>query len=106
MPLKSWPLYPVASAGASYFILGEGYTLDGRAENLVSYIDDCRASGVFRKTKVAVPARRQALQDADLLRRSEAWKSIKWKDSGRNWSYTLHEDQVWKFIQRQAEEIP
>jgi len=105
MPDTSWPLYPVALSGSTYFVLSEGYSLGGKAEDPKAYIEYCRESGVFRKKSVTVPAKAQALRDAAALRQSAAWKVIKWTDSGTNWSYTMHEGSVWDFIQKQAESI-
>ncbi len=105
MPNKSWPLNPVALSGSTYLVLSDGYILGGRAENTKAYIDYCRKSGVFRKKPVSVPTKAQALRDAAALRQSAAWQSIKWKDSGENWSYTMDEGRTWEFIQEQAESI-
>lgn len=74
MPDKSWPIYPVALSGSTYFVLSEGYSLGGRAEDPKAYIEYCRESGVFRKKPVTVPAKAQALTDAAALRRSAAWQ--------------------------------
>jgi len=101
----SWPLYPVALSGSTYFVLSEGYSLAGVAEDPREYIEYCRQSGVFRKKRIAVPTRTQALKDATTLGQSVAWKAIKWTDSGTNWSYTLSEQETWTFIQNQAEMI-
>lgn len=105
MPDKSWPLYPVALSGSTYFVLSEGYSLGGKAEDPKAYIEYCRQTGVFRKKPVSVPSKTQALQDAAALRPSAAWQAIKWKDSGENWSYTMDEGRTWEFIQKQAEAI-
>jgi hypothetical protein len=106
MPSKSWPLYPVALSGSTYFVLSEGYSLGGEAEDPKLYIDYCRLAGVFRKKPITVPTKAQALADASALRQSTAWQTIKWKDSGENWSYTMDEGWSWQFIQKQAESIP
>jgi hypothetical protein len=105
MPDKNWPLYPVALSGSSCFVLSEGYELDGHAEDPTHYIDYSRQAGVFRKKPVTVPTKTQALKDAASLRQSAAWKAIKWKDQGENWSYMMDEEWTWKFIQNQAESI-
>ncbi len=105
MPDKSWPLYPVALSGSTYFVLSEGYSLGGRAEDPKAYIEYCHQTGVFRKKPITVPTKTQALADASALRQSAAWQAIKWKDSGENWSYTMDEEWTWKFIQKQAEDI-
>ncbi len=105
MPLSNWPRFPVALSGSTYFVLGKGRTLFGVPEDPQEYIDYCRRSGVFRKTQVPVPTRAQALQDAAALRKSKAWRDIKWEDSGEDWSYGYDEGDAWKFIQEQAESI-
>lgn len=105
MPEKSWPLYPVALSGSTYFVLSEGYRLDGVPADPKAYIDFCRQTGVFRTKPVSLPSKRKALEDAAALRQSAAWKAIKWIDSGENWSYTMSEESAWKFIQNQTEII-
>jgi len=107
MPLTSWPLYPVALSGSTYFVLSEGYSLNGIAEDPKDYIQYCRTNGVFRKTILVVPTREIAMKDVAALRQSKAWTSIKWNDSGENgnWSYHMSEDWAWAFIQQQAESI-
>ncbi len=105
MPAKTWPLYPVALSCSTYFVLSEGYSLDGLDEDPRDYIDHCHRTGVFRKEPVGVPTRAQAVADASALRHSVAWKAIQWKDGGQNWSYALDEEWVWSFIQKQAEDI-
>jgi hypothetical protein len=102
MPNTSWPLYPVALSGSTYFVLSEGYWLAGVAEDINAYIAYCRQTGAFRRTPVAVPTRAQAMMDAAVLRASPAWQAIKWTDSGQGWSYTLNEDGSWEFIHNQA----
>lgn len=105
MPLKSWPRYPVALSGTTYFVLSEGLSMSGIPEDPGAYIEYCLTNGVFRTGKVTVPTRLQALADAVVLRNSKAWAAIKWKDSGENWSYTMNERWIWDFIQGQAERI-
>ena len=105
MPLANWPRYPVAFSGSTYFVLSEGYILGGAPEDPKAYIEYCRKNGVFRNMKVPIPTKAQALKDAAALRKSKAWKDIKWEDSGENWSYTMNEGWIWKFIQKQAEDI-
>lgn len=105
MPLKSWPLYPVAFSGGTYFVLSQGYMLLGVAEDPKDYIDYCRTTGHFRKTPIPVPTRMDALRDATALKESEPWRVIKWKDRGEEWNYSINEERVWSFIQNQAESI-
>jgi hypothetical protein len=102
MPDTSWPLYPVALSGSTYFVLSEGYSLGGVSEEPNAYIEYCRKTGAFRKKLVSVPTKTQALRDAAGLRQSTAWQSIKWKDSGENWSYTMDEGSTWEFVEKQA----
>ena len=59
------------------------------------YIDYCRASGVFRKSPVAVPARAQALEDAAKLVQSSEWQAIQSSDP--------EEKPTRSFILRQAQ---
>jgi hypothetical protein len=106
MPLKSWPLFPLAASGSSYFVLSQRYTLAGIAEKPKDYLKYCRANGRFRKDAVPIPSKAQALKDLEQLRQSKAWKAIKWKDSGLGWSYYWSEDWIWEFIKQQAEGIP
>jgi hypothetical protein len=105
MPLSRWPLYPVAASGDSFFVLSEGYSLMGIAENPKKYLEYCRANGVFRKQAVVVPTRAQAEKDVLALRQSPAWKAIQWKDGGRGTTYTISEPWIWSFIQAQADAI-
>lgn len=105
MPSASWPRYPVALSGSTYFVLSEGYTVAGTPEDPSDYIEHCRNNGVFRSTKLEVPTKAQALLDAAALRKSKAWTDIKWTDSGEGWWYEKDEESFWQFIQKQAENI-
>lgn len=93
----SWPLYPVAFSGSTYFVLSEGYFLAGKPEDTGGYIDYCRKAGIFRKKLLDVPVKARALADAVALRRSMAWKAIKWTRTD--------EAGTWEFIRKQAEYI-
>ena len=106
MPLEKWSLFPVASSGSSFFVLSEGYTLVGQAEEPRDYLKYCRAKGRFRTERVTVPTRAQALTDLEALKNSTAWKAIKWKDSGPGISYEFDEEWSWRFIKAQAESMP
>jgi hypothetical protein len=106
MPLKTWRLFPLAASGSSYFVLSEHYTLAGIPEKPKDYLKYCRANGRFCKEPVPIPTKAQALKDLKQLRQSDAWRAIKWKDSGKGWSYTISEDWVWEYIKKQAEAIP
>ncbi len=105
MPYTSWPLYPIAASGKTFFVLSEGYRLAGEPEEPTRYLAHCRAEGVFRKQPVPVPTQAEAQRDALTLRQSPVWKTIKWKDSGQGFSYTMSEELAWKFIQAQADTI-
>jgi len=106
MPLKSWPLFPLAASGSSYFVLSEHYVGASSPERPKDYLKYCRSKGQFRKEAVPIPSKAQALKDLQQLWKSEAWKAIKWKDSGKGWSYDYSEDWVREYIKKQAEEIP
>lgn len=105
MPRTRWPLYPVAASGHSFFVLSEGYELAGLPENPKRYLAYCRAEGIFRKRRIPVPTRAEAQRDVSALRQSPAWKAIKWKDRGQGFSYAMHEERTWQFIQAQADSI-
>ena len=106
MPLSNWPLYPVARSGSTYFVLSEGYTLAGKPEDPKEYLTYCRRTGRFRKEHVPTPTRSRALKDLEKLRQSEAWKAIKWRDSGPGFSTEISEDWIWGFIKAQADLTP
>jgi hypothetical protein len=106
MPLAKWPLYPVVASGSTHFVLSEGYLLAGEPEQPKDYLRYCRSKGRFRTERVPTPTKRQALKDLEKLRKSGAWKAIKWKDSGPGFSYTYSEEWVWGFIKAQAEKMP
>jgi hypothetical protein len=106
MPLGRWPLFPVALSGSTYFVLSEGYALDGRAELAMDYVAYSRENGIFRRTPVQVPTREQAMKDAAALRQSEAWRAIKWPNSSPVDNERLRDEVIGKFIQAQAESVP
>jgi hypothetical protein len=106
MPLTSWPLYPVAASGSSYFVLSEYWMIMGIPEKPKEYLKYCRNNGKFRKEAVPIPTRAQALKDLESLRQSKAWKAIKWKDSEPGLSYEISEEWVFSRIKPQAENIP
>jgi hypothetical protein len=106
MPLAHWPLYPIAAAGQSYFVLSEGYALGGIPGNPVHFLEYCRQAGVFRTHPIPVPTRAEAQKDVLALHQSPAWKAIRWKDHGEGTRYVLSEEQTWKFVQTQADSIP
>jgi hypothetical protein len=70
----SWPFYPVALSGTTYFVLSEDYMVEGFGgpERIGDYISYCRAYGVFRKTPVHVPTRNEAERDLSALLMSQS----------------------------------
>ena len=98
----NWPLLPVAHAGISYFVLDQSYLLGGLPETGQAYIQYSQQNGVFRKRRVIVPSRAQAIKDALALRSSKEWRALKWKSSGQGWSYSLNEVVAWRVIRDQA----
>ena len=105
MPANSWPLYPVALSGSTYFVMSKGGLTSGPHEDLKTYFEYCLHNAMFREKPVSVPTKARAIGDAAALRQSPAWQAIKWKSSGEGWSYMIDEGLVWSFIQRQAEGI-
>jgi hypothetical protein len=106
MPLARWPLFPVAHSGRTYFVLSQGYSIGGHPESSLEYVAYCRKNGIFRTTRVPVPTREQALGDAAALRRSEAWKALRWPNSSPQESPKSTDTLIGAFIQAQAERIP
>jgi hypothetical protein len=98
MPEKDWPLFPLASSGSSYFVLGFGRNLGGLPEGPLHYINYCEQTGTFRTSKVPVPTRAQALADAEALHNSHAWKAAKWRSA--------QQVETWGTVRRQAERTP
>ena len=108
VPMRSmtedrWPLFPVVLSGKTYFVLGEGYDFIGPPARLQDYIAYCSENGRYRAKPVHVPTREQALRDADLLRHSHRWRTLRWKASGQGF---VSEELAWRYIRRQAERIP
>jgi len=107
MPASKWPLFPVAQAGKSYFVLSQGRSGGGRPERMEDYLKYCQENGKFRSKPVSVPTREEALKDAEALRNSDAWKEIKWKWRGdANDYYEFSESRVWDYIVKQARSVP
>ena len=94
--LNTWPLYPVAKSGDTYFVLSQGYSLGGRPEWIPNYIEHCRQNGTFRRWSLTVPARDQAMQDIQTFRDSTRWRA-EFPNGGAKWT--------WDFIQGQAYSI-
>ena len=92
MPLTEWPQYPVAESEGVYFVLADGYMLAGVAEEASDYIDYCSNNGTFRKTKVNVPSKADAISAFNSINDSIRWKKIKWKDESPGSTYTMSED--------------
>ena len=105
MPVETWPLYPLALSGTTFFVMEERYTPRQTPETIAHYMEYCRNNGAFRKTPVAVPTREQALSDLELFRQSKAWKSIKWVDN-YGISFPHGEEWLWPIIKKQAMGIP
>ena len=96
--LKSWPLFPVACSGRSFFVLAEGYLYRGPPRDPKLYLAYCRAKGVFRKIPIPIPTRDEAMTDVAALKESPAWKALDWKGHSS-------EKRQWTFIQAQADSI-
>ena len=94
--LPTWPLYPVAKSGETFFVLSQGYMLGGHAEPIPNYIEHCRQNGKFRRWKIAVPKRQQAIQDIQMFRNSKRWRA-EFPNGGSKW--------IWDFIEHQAKSI-
>ena len=105
MPLNKWPLYPVAKSGDTYCVLSEGYSLAGLPESMPDYFNYCKTNGTFRTEPVPIPSRKTAIQDVNAIRLSKRWSSIKWKNAGQGFSYTISEPWIWDGIVVQAESI-
>lgn len=88
--LKDWPLYPVAKAGDSYFVVvygGRGGT--GTSHRLpLEYFEQCKKSGSFLSEEIPVPQKRDGEADATKLRQSARWQKEfpKLKDERNAWS--------------------
>ena len=106
MPLKHWPLYPIAKSKGVYFVLSEGYSLAGRAERASDYIDYCSSSGSFRKVKLMVPSQDEAIKSYNAFKKGKRWTVIKWKDKGPGTKYTMSEEWVLRDIEAQATSTP
>jgi hypothetical protein len=107
--LESWPLFPLALSGSTYFVLSDssqGFAIGGFPEPAQHYITYCREIGTFRRKPVKVPGREQALKDFAALRWSKAWKAIGWPGKSAKENETWRESQLRPFIQEQAESIP
>lgn len=97
-----WPLIPLARSGSSHFVLDHAYLIAGLPESASQYLDYSRRHGTFRQQPLPVPTREQAIRDALALRASTQWQSLRWKDSGKGWSYTLSEASAWHAVLDQA----
>ncbi len=106
MPPTVWLLHPVASSGNSFFVLSEGDQFNGEPEPTQSCLKCVRTEGRFRERPILVPTHQQAQKDATSLRRSAAWKRIRWIYHDQWNPYEIDENQCWRFIQAQANSIP
>jgi len=98
---ESFPLYPVAQSGATYFVLADAYVLGGHPETASHFLADCESHGSFRRQPVAVPTRREAQRDVSMLRQSSGWTAPRMPGSSQDsW-----EQPAWAFIQDQANSI-
>lgn len=93
--LKDWPLFPVAKAGDSYFVVVHG----GRGGTGIShrppsgYLKKCQTSGSFLTEKIAVPSKQDADENASQLRKSARWRK-EFSDKG-------DDRKTWKSIESQ-----
>ncbi len=109
LPLDSfqdtdWPYYPLAESRGIFFVLAEGYFLAGYPEDPLKYVAYCRANGVFRREQLHLPSDEEAGHALELLLSSEAWRKIRWKDSGTNFYYEMSAAPVVKFLKVQTRE--
>lgn len=102
MPAADWPIFPLALSRWTYFALTPGYEIGGVPESLSRYLTYCRTDGVFRREPIAVPTRAQALEDAEALRQSDLWKSLRWSES----VWRADGSRTWEFLRGQAERVP
>lgn len=93
--LKDWPMFPVAKAGKSYFIVvcgGRGGT--GASHRLsLRYLTRCQTSGSFFTEKISVPAKQDSEKDAKQLRQSARWMN-EFPDQG-------DDEETWRSIKSQ-----
>lgn len=104
MPAKSWPLFPVALSGSTYFVLSEGNLMDEFWDKSTYFINFSRNNGVFIKTRVRVPTKLQALEDAARLRQSEAWQAIVWRNERKPYQISEGTTFVWGFADSEFSE--
>jgi len=105
---SDWPIYPLAESNGIYFLLAEGYSLAGVAEDPRDYIKYCQTEGTFRTDYLTTPTEADAKNALDSLLKKEIWLKIKWKDSewhkgGGGFSYTLHEEDVITYLRKQTQ---
>jgi hypothetical protein len=103
MQTPDWPLYPLVSVDASYFVLGDSYLVGGVPESPRHYLSECESRGAFRKEKIVVPTRAEAQSDLLKLRESPAWKKA-WA-SPKPGEKGNPEALIWPFIEAQAKAI-
>ena len=100
-----WPLWPVVASGRSFFVLDSRYILAGVPEEPREYVAYCRQHGVFRRESVPVPTRTEARRDADTLRRSPAWRKLRWSKASSPSTDSTTEPWVWQNVKTQAEAV-
>jgi hypothetical protein len=106
MNSSDWPYMPFAIADNVPLSMTLGYSSGGRPESAESYIAYCMSNGVFRTQPFPLPSPVTASNALNRVLASSAWKSLKCKDSGQGWSYTLSEgyakEILWKQVANMA----
>lgn len=105
MRTSDWPYMPFAIVDDVPLSVTTGYILAGRAETATEYLAYCRRNGVVRTKPYPVPTVSIVSNALEKLFVSPAWSTLKWKDSGPSWSYTLNEDWVKKSLRKQIENM-
>jgi hypothetical protein len=99
---SDWPFFPLAESDGVFFLLAEGYVLSGLPEDPLDYLSYCRANGLFRHDKMAIPSEEKAAQALDRFLRSEEWKRIKWQNSGSGFHYDMSATPIIEFLRAQT----
>jgi hypothetical protein len=105
MPEKAWPTLPFVIQDGIPLSVCQGYILSGMPERAESYLAYCRSNGVFRAAPFSRVTRQSASHALHQLYDSTAWKRLKWKDGGVDWSYDLSEEYTKELLQMQVEHI-
>jgi hypothetical protein len=109
MPAKDWPLFPVVASGSSYFVLSDQTVIAGVSAPWSYTLDDYRTYGRFLRVPIPHPTRAQALADLGRLKKTRAWKAIRWsrhKPHEGGASYDFSESVEWASLKDQAMLIP